>query len=77
MWKLYRTSLKNYEAIFIFQRILNLCQHFFPPVNVNMHSCPVKSALLPLQLLEYGVMQCLVIRPKLRPRRMGFKILSM
>jgi hypothetical protein len=32
-------------------------------VNMNIHSCPVKSTLLPLQLLEYGVMQYCVIRP--------------
>jgi hypothetical protein len=30
---------------------------------MNIHSYPVKSTLLPLQLLEYGVMQYLFIRP--------------
>jgi hypothetical protein len=44
----------------IFSIFVNI---IFPPVNMNIYSRPVKSTLLPLQLLEYGIMQCLVFRP--------------
>lgn len=66
--------MKTYLSSSIFSIFVS---NLFPPVNMNMHSCPVKSALLPLRLLEYGVMQCHVIRPKLCPRRICFKSPSM
>ena len=45
--------MKAYLRIFqIFSIFVNI---LFLPMNMNMHSCPVKSVLLPLQLLKYGV----------------------
>jgi len=40
MRKFYRTLLENYEGIFIFQDILNLCQHSFS-------TCENEHAFLP------------------------------
>lgn len=66
--------MKAYLSSRLFSNFVSI---LFPLVKRNMHSCPVKSALLPLQLLEYDVMHCPVIRPKLCTRKMSFKSPSM
>jgi hypothetical protein len=52
----FTTLLKaSFRTVSIFVNI------HLPPFNKSMHSCPVTVLLLPLQILEHGVMQCLFI----------------